>query len=80
MAGQAVKKGPQGPHHPGAHEFLEALYDLKSDIAETTDVSAKHPDVVARLEKVAEAARTALGDKLTRREGKEVRQPGQLSN
>ncbi len=57
----------------------KVLYDLKSDAGETTDVSAKHPDVVARLEKVAEAARAALGDKLTGRQGSEVRPPGHLA-
>jgi arylsulfatase A-like enzyme len=53
-----------------------ALYDLKNDIGETTDVAAKHPEIVARLQKEAEQARAALGDKLTRRKGNEVRPPG----
>jgi len=54
----------------------QALYDLKNDIGETTDVSAEHPDIVARLEQVAEKARSTLGDKLTDRKGNEVRQAG----
>jgi arylsulfatase A-like enzyme len=53
-----------------------ALYDLKSDIGEATDVSAEHPDIVARLEQAAEKARTTLGDKLTGRKGNEVRPAG----
>jgi arylsulfatase A-like enzyme len=53
-----------------------ALYDLKNDVGETTDVSAEHPDVVARLEQEAEKARAALGDTLTGRTGSEVRPVG----
>ena len=39
-----------------------ALFDLSSDIGETTNVADKHPDVVARLSKLAENARQDLGD------------------
>lgn len=42
-----------------------ALYNLKDDIGETTDVSAAHPDVVERLKKLAEPVREELGDNLT---------------
>jgi arylsulfatase A len=38
------------------------LYNLREDIGETTNVSSKHPDVVTRLEKLAEDSRTDLGD------------------
>jgi arylsulfatase A-like enzyme len=55
-----------------------ALYNLESDIGETTDVAAQHPDVVARLEKLGEAAREDLGDSLTKTKGKNVRPPGKL--
>ncbi|NLF07563.1 MAG: sulfatase [Pirellulaceae bacterium] len=50
-----------------------ALYDLKNDIGETTDVKDKHPEIVERLSKAAEAARVDLGDCLTKRKGKNVR-------
>ncbi len=56
----------------------QALYDLKDDVGETKDVSAEHPDVVARLEKAAEQARATLGDTLTHRNGSEVRPAGKL--
>jgi arylsulfatase len=38
------------------------LYDLTQDISEKRDVAAQHPDVVARLTKLAESARHDLGD------------------
>jgi arylsulfatase A-like enzyme len=54
----------------------QALYDLKNDVGETTDVASQHPEIVARLEKEAEKARAALGDTLTGRTGSEVRPAG----
>ena len=56
-----------------------ALYDLENDIGETTDVSADHPAVVARLDALAEGARATLGDRLTGRVGSEVRPIGRRS-
>lgn len=38
------------------------LYNLREDIGETTDVSAHHPDEVARLQALAQASRLDLGD------------------
>ena len=38
------------------------LYDLENDVAETTDVAADHPEVVASLMKHIEFARTDIGD------------------
>jgi arylsulfatase A-like enzyme len=55
-----------------------ALYDLTSDIGESRDVAAEHPDVVAELQALAESARDDLGDTLTGRTGKGVREPGRL--
>ena len=55
-----------------------ALYDLKKDIGETTNVIAKHSDVVARLKKLAEKARADLGDSATKQAGAGVRPPGRL--
>jgi arylsulfatase A-like enzyme len=54
----------------------KALYDLKDDIGETTNVAAEHPRIVARLERHAEEARAALGDKLTGKSGSEIRPAG----
>jgi len=57
----------------------QALYDLKNDVGEASDVSADHPDVVARLERAGDEARTALGDELTGRTGSEVRAAGRIT-
>jgi arylsulfatase len=51
--GYVVKQQPQ------------ALYDLSRDPGETEDLSAKHPDIVERLQKLAATMRADLGDALT---------------
>lgn len=42
-----------------------ALFDLEADPGETTDVAGAHPDLVARLQRIAANARADLGDTLT---------------
>jgi arylsulfatase len=67
---------------PGPYAFPTvpaALYDLEEDIGETTDVSHRYPEVVARLDALAEEARERLGDRLQGRVGSEVRPPGRKS-
>jgi arylsulfatase len=51
------------------------LFDLDADPAETTDVAAANPEVVARLSAMADAMRAKLGDKLTGVEGADIRRP-----
>ena len=75
----------QTPGHdgvPGEYAPREiqtaALYDLVHDIGETTDVAARHPDIVGRLEIEVEKARADLGDALTKRPGPGRREPGRL--
>ena len=41
-----------GPRQKQPPQIKTELYDLAGDPAETTDVAAQHPDVVARLEKL----------------------------
>jgi len=55
-----------------------SLFDLESEVGETKDVAAEHPDIVKRLEALAEVARRDLGDKLTGRSGAGLREPGRL--
>ncbi len=54
------------------------LYDLENDIGERHNVIDQHPDVLARLQALAEQARADLGDSLTKRKGAGRRPPGQL--
>ncbi len=75
--------GRPGGHDGRPAEYEQApigkmLYDLKNDIGETTDVSREFPQVVDRLEKEAERARSLLGDRLTNRVGSENRPPGKV--
>ena len=78
MAGQPPgADGTPGPYRDRRIEAAE-LYDLAGDVGEATDVSAARPDVVKRLEAIAEAARAELGDALTQREGTGARPPGRF--
>ena len=56
------------------------LYDLKNDISEQHDVADQHPDVVRRLQALAEKARDDLGDRLTKRKGKNRRSAGKIES
>ena len=38
------------------------LYNLESDIGETTDVAGEHPEIVAKLQVLARKARKDIGD------------------
>ena len=77
---QGVEPGIGGVPGPYAFPTVPAaLYDLHSDPGETTDVASEHPEVVARLDALAEKGREALGDRLRGRQGSEVRPPGRRS-
>ena len=77
----ASKPGGQGGSTaPYQQQKIEQsqLYDLVHDVSETKNVAARHRDIVERLEREAEKAREDLGDSLTARIGKGVREPGRL--
>ena len=38
------------------------LYNLKDDVRESNDVADQHPEIIARLQQIAEEARAELGD------------------
>ena len=76
LPGQNGKPGP----NTETYEFPKALYDLRRDPGERYNVLEQQPDVVARLEKLAEEARADLGDELQKRNGTNVREPGRVSN
>jgi len=76
LADQPGTGGRPGPYVQ--KKIGVALFDMENDIGETTDLADKHPEVVKRLQALAEKARDDLGDSLTKRRGKNVRQPGRL--
>ena len=55
-----------------------ALYDLETDISETTDLSADYPKTVKRLLDMAEKCRDDIGDTVTGRTGRNCRPPGKV--
>lgn len=69
--GSGLQRGKSTPQKIGL-----ALYDLETDIGEKNNVADQHPEIVKRLEELADKARDDLGDTLTGRKGKNVRQPG----
>lgn len=63
--------------HGGRIERLElSLFDLQADPGESTNVAEEHPDIVARLSRLAEPIRLELGDSLSGTEGSGVRAAG----
>lgn len=69
-------KEPGKDGKPGRYESARtdlALFDLGADPGESMDLSAANPDVVARLQTLADRVRTDLGDVATKREGNGVR-------
>jgi arylsulfatase A-like enzyme len=76
--GFAPGKGGQPGPNTEDHAFPVALYDLRRDPSERYDVREQNPEIVAVLEKLAEEARTNLGDDLQKREGKNVRPAGRV--
>ena len=83
----AVRSGPWKMFLPvtpsGAHPHFNTkqkpetlLFHLKDDIACTKNIASQHPDVIARLTAIAEAARKDLGDKGVQGSGQ--RERGQI--
>jgi arylsulfatase A-like enzyme len=78
-----VHPSPSGSNsQPGKHVVKElglGLYDLGVDPGETRDLSQQYPEVVARLQNLAEACREDLGDSAFKRTGKNTRPAGQAA-
>lgn len=75
-----VRPGSDGA--PGAYERRQlelSLFDLDADPAESTNLADRQPEVVKTLLDHAERAREDLGDSLTDRAGKNVRQAAKVA-
>ncbi len=55
-----------------------SLFDLQTDPGETTNLADKHPDIVAKIQALADQMRAELGDSATGQKGAGCRPPGQL--
>ena len=75
MAGRPGGTGGIPANYSQAKIGLE-LFNLRQDIGETRDLSAEHPDLVAKMQAMAEKVREDLGD--GKRKGSGVRPAGQL--
>src|SRR5690606_25608999 len=75
---EAVRVGRWKLHLAKYGTPVAELYDLEADVGETVDRYADEPEVVARLEAVAEQARASLGDARTGRVGADVRPIGRV--
>jgi arylsulfatase A-like enzyme len=76
----AGRKGGSGGT-PVAYEQASielSLYNLRRDAGETRNLVGEHPDVVARIKKLADGARSDLGDEATGQKGTGLREPGRL--
>lgn len=70
---------PGADGKPGKDSYPKielSLFNLETDIGETTNLAGKYPEVVKQLMVFVERAREDLGDSLTHREGKNVRPAG----
>jgi arylsulfatase A-like enzyme len=78
MEGQA----PGADGIPGKYDYARTtgleLYDLSGDIGERQNVADDFPEVVERLERLADGMRAELGDRLTGVDGAGVREPGRI--
>ena len=78
MAGRSPGTGGiPGKYDHGARTGLE-LYDLETDIGESTNVASEHPEVVAELVARADAMRADLGDDLKEVAPNGAREPGRV--
>ena len=61
-----------------AHTDL-ALFDMRTDPGEKTDIADQYPEIVARLSKLAEGIRRELGDEITGAKGMQIRAAGDVA-
>ena len=55
-----------------------SLFNLRDDVGETKNVIDQHPEILQRMQQLAQTMRSELGDSLTQIQGKGIRAPGRL--
>ncbi|MHC4884316.1 MAG: sulfatase family protein [Planctomycetota bacterium] len=77
---EAIRKGPWKLHVNKDGEAIQELYNLESDVGESSNVYGANPEVVEQLAKLAEEARKDLGDEHTQTVGSGIRPKGEVEN
>lgn len=78
---RSLKGEPGKDGEPGPYEMKNCgleLYNLESDISEARDLASQFPDVVAKLQMLADEMRSDLGDSLQKIEPTGARPSGTL--
>ena len=82
MKPQAIEnsgiRGIASRHGYRVEKIELSLFNVKADPGETQNLAAQHPEIVARLQEVANRARQDLGDALTGAKGRNVRPAGKV--
>lgn len=73
LVGEAGKDGIPSAYKNGQTPL--ALFNLKQDIGETTNVAAANPNVVKELQLLADEIRAQIGDSAKKIQGTELRKP-----
>jgi arylsulfatase A len=76
LTGPAGADGKPGGYSQQSIEL--SLFNLREDIGETKNVADQHPDVVRRIEALADRARGELGDSTTKQTGSGFRAPARV--
>ena len=74
---QSGIEGIASRHGYGVKKIGESLFDLQEDPGEKNDVFQRHPEVAAKIKKMADGMRAELGDGLTATIGKGIRPAGE---
>jgi arylsulfatase len=73
---QSGVRGIASRHGYRVEKLPQSLFDLQSDPGETKDLSAEHPEIVAKLQSLGKAVREELGDALHNVRGTGLRAAG----
>lgn len=77
---EAVRRGRWKLHVAKRATAMVELYDLEADPGEASDVASQHPEVVAALTALVDAARVDLGDEARGITGRDVRPIGKVDD